>query len=189
MPLRDLAIWECPKCGAAFEPTASARKRSNRRCMPCQVVYNRGRRHAIAARRAPKPPRTRNPPKPITAEQRTKRSTALRAKYWSDPEYRRKMLARSVTRDEIRAGRLVRLPCEVCGREPAEAHHHDYGRPLEVRWLCRRHHRDAHAALHTHCRHGHAYDPENTYVPPDGKRRCRKCMRAADAKRSHAQAA
>lgn len=29
--------------------------------------------------------------------------------------------------------------------------------------------------LKTHCAHGHAYTPENTYVSPDGCRYCRAC--------------
>ena len=44
----------------------------------------------------------------------------------------------------VRDGRLVRLGCEVCGSERSEAHHDDYTKPLDVRWLCRRHHADAH---------------------------------------------
>lgn len=29
----------------------------------------------------------------------------------------------------------------------------------------------------THCRHGHEYTPENTYIrPSDGSRACRTCM-------------
>lgn len=43
----------------------------------------------------------------------------------------------------IRNGRLRAMPCEVCGA-PAEAHHDDYGRLLDVRWLCRSHHRRLH---------------------------------------------
>lgn len=43
-----------------------------------------------------------------------------------------------------RLGFIVPQPCEVCG-EKAEAHHPDYDRPGEVRWLCRKHHRRIHA--------------------------------------------
>lgn len=37
-----------------------------------------------------------------------------------------------------------RPPCEVCGATRAEAHHEDYDRPLDVRWLCHRHHMELH---------------------------------------------
>lgn len=33
-------------------------------------------------------------------------------------------------------GRLVRQSCEQCGHAKAQAHHDDYAKPLEVRWLC-----------------------------------------------------
>lgn len=44
----------------------------------------------------------------------------------------------------IRDGRLTRQPCEVCGAARAQAHHDDYGKPLEVRWLCTTHHAEWH---------------------------------------------
>ena len=47
----------------------------------------------------------------------------------------------------IRRGELVRGPCEVCGQR-AEAHHDDYSKPLQVRWLCRGHHKAAHQNSH-----------------------------------------
>lgn len=38
------------------------------------------------------------------------------------------------------------------------------------------------SARKTQCPHGHLYDEKNTYVTPDGRRRCRKCL-AAKARR------
>jgi hypothetical protein len=44
----------------------------------------------------------------------------------------------------ITDGSLVRQPCETCGKLASEAHHDDYSKPLDVRWLCRKHHRAWH---------------------------------------------
>ena len=44
----------------------------------------------------------------------------------------------------IRYGRLKKQPCEVCGSKVSEGHHHDYSKPLDVRWLCKDHHEEAH---------------------------------------------
>lgn len=44
----------------------------------------------------------------------------------------------------LASGRLQRQSCEVCGAETVDAHHDRYDRPLEVRWLCRRHHAKLH---------------------------------------------
>lgn len=44
----------------------------------------------------------------------------------------------------IRDGRLKKQPCEVCGNKNTEAHHDDYSKPLEVKWLCRKHHLEIH---------------------------------------------
>jgi hypothetical protein len=41
----------------------------------------------------------------------------------------------------VRDGRLLRQPCEICGAK-AEAHHEDYTKPLEVRWMCFKCHRE-----------------------------------------------
>jgi hypothetical protein len=45
----------------------------------------------------------------------------------------------------VRDGRLTKQPCEVCGNPKAEAHHDDYSKPLDVRWLCNPHHKVADA--------------------------------------------
>ena len=56
-------------------------------------------------------------------------------------------LARERYRYALRSGKIVRQPCEVCGCEEVEGHHEDYSKPLEVRWLCKAHHLEAHEQL------------------------------------------
>lgn len=51
-------------------------------------------------------------------------------------------LARSQVGYALRSGQLHRLPCEVCGCAKTQAHHHDYSKPLDVRWLCFTCHRE-----------------------------------------------
>ena len=60
-------------------------------------------------------------------------------KAWIDrnPDKRR---AHNSVANAVRAGKLVKQPCEVCGAENVHAHHDDYAKPLEVRWLCPAHH-------------------------------------------------
>lgn len=40
--------------------------------------------------------------------------------------------------------KIKNQPCEICGCDKSEAHHDDYSKPLEVRWLCRKCHRHLH---------------------------------------------
>lgn len=47
----------------------------------------------------------------------------------------------------ICAGVLKRQPCGVCGEIKVQAHHNDYNKPLDVQWLCFRHHRQAHGQM------------------------------------------
>jgi ribosomal protein L37AE/L43A len=59
--------------------------------------------------------------------------------------YPEKEAARQAVAEAVRRGELVRQPCESCdGTDHIEAHHDYYERPLEVRWLCRRCHRNLH---------------------------------------------
>jgi len=52
--------------------------------------------------------------------------------------------AHHITGNAIRDGKLQKQPCEVCGAEQVHAHHDDYAKPLEVRWLCPQHHQEWH---------------------------------------------
>lgn len=60
------------------------------------------------------------------------------------PLERKKRNARKRIWMRIRRGVMKRFPCAVCGKEPAESHHPDYDKPLEVVFLCRDHHQVAH---------------------------------------------
>lgn len=59
-------------------------------------------------------------------------------------EEKRRSRTRSYLRVMIRRGKVRRETCAVCGAAEAEAHHRDYSRPLDVQWLCRKHHKNLH---------------------------------------------
>lgn len=44
----------------------------------------------------------------------------------------------------VKRGKMKKLSCEICGDPKSEAHHPDYDKPLDVMWLCRKHHADIH---------------------------------------------
>ena len=64
-------------------------------------------------------------------------TAAYRAKYPN------KYKAHNLVNNSVRAGNLVPMPCEICGSS-AVAHHDDYAKPLNVRWLCHVHHKHWH---------------------------------------------
>lgn len=56
-----------------------------------------------------------------------------------------KYKAHNLVNSAIRGGRLFKSPCEICGsEEKIHAHHDDYSKPLNVRWLCNTHHDEWH---------------------------------------------
>ena len=60
--------------------------------------------------------------------------------------------AHNIVEKAVIRGVLTPKPCEVCGsdgfmadgRRDVQAHHDDYSKPLDVRWLCQKHHHDWH---------------------------------------------
>lgn len=60
---------------------------------------------------------------------------------------REKCLAHKAVDNAVRAGRLQRLPCFICGETPTHGHHAHYGLRLGVIWLCVKHHEEAHAMV------------------------------------------
>lgn len=70
-------------------------------------------------------------------------------KSWAmrNPEKRK---AHHAVSNAVRDGRLERGMCEVCGCADVQAHHDDYSKPLDVRWLCIAHHNEAHRDAREH---------------------------------------
>ena len=53
--------------------------------------------------------------------------------------------AQTMVSNAVRGRKLFKEPCEVChDTERVHAHHDDYSKPLNVRWLCPAHHRAWH---------------------------------------------
>lgn len=55
-----------------------------------------------------------------------------------------KINAHSLVAKAIKAKTLTKKPCQNCGNVKVEAHHTDYSRPLDVIWLCDKHHKEVH---------------------------------------------
>jgi hypothetical protein len=64
------------------------------------------------------------------------RENTIRWRKQNPDKYR----AQTAIGNAVRDGKLKKQPCEICGSMRAHAHHDDYAKPLEVRWLCPKHH-------------------------------------------------
>ena len=76
---------------------------------------------------------------------RQRRSERERYVLQTDPEARKKKNVRKMVQRAVRSGKILRGDCEVCGAmDNIHAHHDDYDKPFDVRWLCSDHHVELH---------------------------------------------
>lgn len=117
--LKRSVITKCDYCGIEFEtkPSAYARKKRHFCSMKCYAKYRE---------------------KLLPKEEQPSYGTG-----YSESERAKRRKARSTFNHYLRDKHIERKTCEVCG-EKAEAHHDDYNKPLDVRWLCFKHHREWH---------------------------------------------
>ncbi len=59
-------------------------------------------------------------------------------------KYPLKTKAHRITSYAISKGKLIKMPCEICGSKDVQAHHENYEKPLDVMWLCVDHHAELH---------------------------------------------
>lgn len=58
-----------------------------------------------------------------------------------------KIISRYITRQAVHHGIISKENCVVCGDDKVEAHHKHYFRPLDIVWLCPKHHREIHTSI------------------------------------------
>ena len=113
---------DCPKCGTPRTwVRAGVRKgvvQHKQKCRPCH-------RASLAVDRA------------------KYGGAAARNKRW-EQRNRLASIAHKKVEYHLSVGNIVRRPCERCGDPDTQAHHDDYNVPLEVRWLCPKHHAERH---------------------------------------------
>ena len=143
---------QCRTCHNSFQPTAYQIRKNDYRCLPCRRMADKAWRAARKAEGRPVIPSKVDPAWMKAYDEQRKADPAykrlkaeLMRKYRNDPRLRMKHEARWITQKAIKAGRLIKQPCEKCGEHNVQAHHHDYTKPLDVTWLCLACHRAEHA--------------------------------------------
>lgn len=142
----------CRHCSGKFEAKDWQISKSDFECDPCRRA--RQANYRLARKLAGIPV--------VSGRMSREYHQAYEADYFKDPanRERRNELMRSYAKAHgtkehhaarwkvhraLKAGSLMRCPCEVCGADKTHAHHDDYSKPLDVRWLCPMHHREHHA--------------------------------------------
>lgn len=140
--MTSLPKKRCSKCNLPKTLDQFGKDRSRKDglfqwCIRCQTLHdkeyraNNKEKHAAQSRLW----RANNR---VKARDIQNRSTVKHRKDHAD-----KVHARSIVSHAIRDGKLIRKPCEVCEDPKSQAHHDDYSKPLEVKWLCLKHHKQA----------------------------------------------
>ncbi len=83
----------------------------------------------------------------VRANEPHRRAASVKTTLRRNAEVPGRAAAHSAVARAIRCGTLKRQPCETCGALKVHAHHDDYAKPLEVKWFCPPHHRQAHPGV------------------------------------------
>ena len=85
----------------------------------------------------------------IKAYRKTEEGKSIRRKEYKNrlEKYPEKIMAENILGRKIKSGIIKRGTCEICQKENAQGHHPDYSKPLEVVWLCQKHHQELHNKL------------------------------------------
>jgi len=64
-----------------------------------------------------------------------------------DQRNKQKRRAHKIVETALLSGKIIRESCARCGDRDSQAHHEDYSRPLDLVWLCPKHHKERHREL------------------------------------------
>lgn len=107
-------------------------------CIECRKILNRARDRE----RDKTPERVEKSKNWVQSERGKERARQRRIQNFTIRKERRQ--AQTAIRRLIKMGIIIRQPCEICGNEPSKGHHPDYSKPIEVVWLCQKHHSEVH---------------------------------------------
>lgn len=138
----------CCVCGTQF---AATRDKSGK-CQLCKREYDRKWRdkRRVNGKKAcgSRMPREYEQAREEKYRQRPEVKARLRERArarYRNPLERHKHEARWQVNRAVASGRLIKKPCAICGSSRSQAHHPDYSKPLDVVWLCAKHHAAEHA--------------------------------------------
>lgn len=130
------------KCKACQRLYDSKRNKDPKRAL-ARAEYAKTSRGRVAGNRAKKAWARRNPEKIAEINKAYRKENPVKSRCHDIVAY------------ALRKEKVYREPCEICGHtKQVHAHHDDYAKPLEIRWLCPSHHRQWHAE------NGEAKNPE-----------------------------
>lgn len=140
-------IKKCPQCGF-FKPLSEYHIRDSERhwfSTRCKQCHNgRGREYRQTEQ-------YRDTHAKWQQSENGQKVVSKRMEHWRKKNPLKRKAHHAVSH-ALRDGRLEKLPCKVCGLK-AEAHHHDYSKPLDVVWLCKSHHVELHYDENTKAAH------------------------------------
>jgi len=129
-------ICETEKDESAFGKRSASKDGLSSRCKTCQKVYDKARSKD----------KYREEQRRIYAQTEEGKLAGNKAKAEWRKKNPNKAKAHAVISRAVRSGNLIRLPCEKCEAvDSIHAHHDDYLKPLNIRWLCAACHHQWHA--------------------------------------------
>ena len=135
--MKICTICQEKKRNIDFSPNKSTSDKLQSNCKKCHniisIKWGKTKRGRMLKKETAKRWRKRNP----------KKVKKFYDKY--KDKYRKRISANSKIYYAVKSGKLARLNCEVCKNPQVKAHHDDYNKPLQIRWLRAIHHKKWHA--------------------------------------------